>query len=122
MKQDKITYTHGKIVNIYIVYEVSKSINISDYLTLDNCLSGAVSLTKNAVIDRYRYSGYGIGFDRHGSFSFSGTWLGRNIIIFGADMCSSTKIDNRNKRYFYFGQRPNTRIGTYTGHRKNVFG
>ena len=73
MKQDKITYTHGKIVNIYIVYEVSKSINISDYLTLDNCLSGAVSLTKNAVIDRYRYSGYGIGFDRHGSFSFSGT-------------------------------------------------
>ena len=73
MKQDKITYTHGKIVNIYIVYEVSKSINISDYLALDNCLSGAVSLTENAVIDRYRYSGYGIGFDRHGSFSFSGT-------------------------------------------------
>ena len=51
MKQDKITYTHGKIVNIYIVYEVSKSINISDYLALDNCLSGAVSLTKNAVMD-----------------------------------------------------------------------
>ena len=45
LKQDKITYTHGKIVNIYIVYEISKSINISDYLTLENCLFGVVSLT-----------------------------------------------------------------------------
>ena len=38
LKQNKITYTHGKIVNIYIVYEISKSINISDYPTLENCL------------------------------------------------------------------------------------
>ena len=38
LKQNKITYTHGKIVNIYIVYEMSKSINISDYPTLENCL------------------------------------------------------------------------------------
>ena len=34
LKQDKITYIHGKTVNIYIVYEISKSINISDYPTL----------------------------------------------------------------------------------------
>ena len=58
------------VVNIYTVHEISKSINISDYLTLENCLFGAVSLTKNADIDKYRYSGYGIGFDRHGSFHF----------------------------------------------------
>ena len=30
LKQDKITYTHGKVVNIYIVYEKKKSIKISD--------------------------------------------------------------------------------------------
>ena len=35
---------------------------------LVNCLFGAVSLTKNADIDKYKYSGYGIGFDRHGRF------------------------------------------------------
>ena len=29
LKQDKITYTHGKIVNIYIVYEISKYLDIS---------------------------------------------------------------------------------------------
>ena len=68
VKQDKITYNHGKIVNIYIVYEINKNGNTSSDPTLENCLFGAVSLTKNANIDRYQYSGYGIGFDRHGSF------------------------------------------------------
>ena len=28
LKQDKVTFNHGKIVNIYIIYEISKSINI----------------------------------------------------------------------------------------------
>ena len=68
LKQDKITYTHGKIVNIYIVYEISKSINISVYLTLKKCLFGVVSLTKNADIDKHGYSRYAIGFDRRGCF------------------------------------------------------
>ena len=36
--------------------------------TLKNCLFGAVSLTKSADIDKYKYSGYDIGFDRHGFF------------------------------------------------------
>ena len=97
LEQDKVIFNHGKVVNIYIVYEISKSINISDYPTLENCLFGAVSLTKNADTDKYGYFGYGNGFNRHGSFSFSGTGLGRNVIIFGIDMSSSTKIDNRKK-------------------------
>ena len=80
LKQDKVTYNHGKIVNIYIVYEISKNYNISSYPTLENCLFGAVNLTKNADIDQYKYSGYGIGFDRKGEFSF-GNRFGRNCII-----------------------------------------
>ena len=51
LKQDKVTYKHGKIVNIYIVYEISKNYSISSYPTLKNCLFEAVSLTKNADID-----------------------------------------------------------------------
>ena len=70
LKQDKITYTHGKVVNICFVYEKSKSINISDYQALEKCLFGAVSLTTKTDIDRNGYSGYGIGFDRHGSFFY----------------------------------------------------
>ena len=51
---------------------------------------------KNADIWKWGYSGYGIGFDRHGSFSF-GNGVGKNVMIFGVDMSSSTKIDNRKK-------------------------
>ena len=47
-KQDKVTYNHGTIVNIYIVYEIDQNYSISSYPTLENCLFGAVSLTKNA--------------------------------------------------------------------------
>ena len=50
-------------------------------------------MIKNADIDKYKYSGYGIGFDRHGSFSSPGIGLGRSVIIFGADMSLSMKID-----------------------------
>ena len=100
MKQDSVTLNHKKVVNIYIAYEISKSINISDNPTLEYCLFGAVSLTKNADIDRYKYSGYGTGFDRHGSF----TGLGRNVVIFGVDMSSSTRIDNRKKDILILGE------------------
>ena len=77
LKQDTVTFNHLKVVNIYIVYEISKSINIGDYSTLENCLFGAVALTTNVDIDRYKYFGYGIGFDRHVNFLFPGTGLGR---------------------------------------------
>ena len=77
--------------------------NISDYPTLPNYLFGAVSLTKNADIDKYKYSVYGIGFERHESFSSPCIGLGRKIIIFGVNMSSSTKIDNRKKYIFDFG-------------------
>ena len=54
LKQDKVTYTHGKIVNIYIVYEIYKKDNtITSDPTLENCLFGGVTLTKNADIDKY---------------------------------------------------------------------
>ena len=53
LKQDKITYTHGKIVDIYIVYEINKNDNTtSSDPTLENCLFGAVTLTKNAYINK----------------------------------------------------------------------
>ena len=70
LKQDKITYNHKNVVNIYIVYELGASSSHSDDPTLKNCFLGAVTLTKNIDIDKYGYSGYGIGFDRKSSFHF----------------------------------------------------
>ena len=83
LKQDKATYSHGTIVNIYTVYEINKNYNISSYPTLENCLFEAVRLAKHVDIDQYKYSGYGIGFDRKGEFSFGSNGFGRNVIIFG---------------------------------------
>ena len=103
LKQDKVTHNHRTIVNIYIVYEISKNYSISSYPTLENCLFGAVSLTKNADIDRYKYSGYGIGFDRHGEFSF-GNGLGKNYIIFGADLSSSSHANNQKNNIVVHGR------------------
>ena len=45
------------------------------------------------------YSGFGIGFDRDGSFSFSGTGLGRNVIIFRVDMSSQQRLITEKKRF-----------------------
>ena len=97
-QSNKISYTHEKIVNIYIVYELESSSNDNDP-TLKNCLFGAVTLTKNSDIEKYGYSGYGIGFDRRSSFSFPSGGFGQNILILGVDMSSSPHIDNKKKTF-----------------------
>ena len=68
LKQKKITFNHRKILNIYLVYEIKRWVNISDYPKLENCLFGAVKLTKHVDVDKYKYFGHGIGFDRKGSY------------------------------------------------------
>ena len=104
LKQSKISYTHGSVVNIYIVYELGASSSHVNDPTLKNCLFGAVTLTKNADIDKYGYSGYGIGFDRRGSFSFPGGGFGQNVIIFGVDMSSSAHANNKKKDILILGK------------------
>ena len=99
------TILHGNIVNIYIVYEITSDYKDINYPTLENSLFGSVKLTKNVDIDKYGYSGYGIGFDRNTSFSV-GNEIGKNVIIFGVDMSSSTKIDNKKKDILILGRGP----------------
>ena len=60
-------------------------------------------MTKNADINKYKYSRYSVGFDRRGGFSYPGIGVDKNVIIFGVDMSWSTKIGNKKKRYFDFG-------------------
>ena len=62
LRQNKVTFNHGKVVNIYIVYKLSYHTSNIDF-TLENCLSGAVKITKNSDVDKFNYSGYGICFD-----------------------------------------------------------
>ena len=63
-------------------------------------------LTKTADIDKYGYSGCGIGFNRKSSFSFPGDGFGQNVLIFWADMSSSAHIDNKKKDILVLGKGP----------------
>ena len=102
LKQDKVTCNHRPIVNICIIYRLTPDTKDSS-VTLQNFLFGAVKLTKNADIVKYKYSGYGIGFDSRGSFTHPSGGYRRNVIIFGADMSNSA----HNKKYILIiGKRP----------------
>ena len=70
--------------------------------------------TKNADIDKYRYSGYGIGFDSRSSFSFPGGGFGQNIIIFRVDMNSSIQVDNKGKYILILGKGPTQGLGEHS--------
>ena len=106
LKQPRLSYIHGKVVNIYIVYELGASSSHNNDPTLRSCLFGAVTLTKNADIDKDGYFGYGIGFHRRSSFSFPGGEFSQNVLIFGADMSSSSRIDNKKKDILVLGKGP----------------
>ena len=53
-----------KVINHHVSYTwnpQSKNLNID--FALGNCLFESVKLTKNADLDKYKYTGYGVGFD-----------------------------------------------------------
>ena len=106
LKQSDQIFTHKKVINIYIVYELAASSSHDSDFTIENCLFGAVTLTKNADIEKYKYSGYEIGFDRRSSFSFTGGSFGQNVLIFGADISTSIHIDNKKKEILVLGRGP----------------
>ena len=72
LKQDKVTFNHGKIVNIYIVYKLIKLSNIykNNNLTIENALFGAVSLTKNADVDNINILDMGLHLIKEEVFHF----------------------------------------------------
>ena len=65
--------------------------------TLKHCFFGSVKITKNADPHKYKYSGCNIGFNLRSEFSLTDGCIGKNVIIFRADMISSGHIDNKGK-------------------------
>ena len=58
------------------------------------------------ILTEYKYSGYGVGFDRRSSFSFPSGGFGQNVLIFRADMSSSIHVDNKKKDILVLGREP----------------
>ena len=94
-----------KVMNLYISYTLGPQLrNLSTGVTLGNCLFGSVKLTKNADLDKYKYTGYGIGFDSRSEFLFTDGSYGKIVTIFGADMTSSVHVDNKGKDILILGE------------------
>ena len=53
LRQNQVTYNHGPVVNIYIVYETTSDTKTSN-IALENCLFGATKLTKSRQIQIFR--------------------------------------------------------------------
>ena len=95
---------------------MAKYLNID--FNLKSCLFGAVKLTKNADLDKYSYSGYGIGFDSRSLSSFPNfNWI-KNVAFFGVDNSSSIYIDNKKKYILVVGESATHELD----HQKNVQG
>ena len=110
----KITFTHEKKVNIHIVYEINLwDQGYDDSPTIEDSWFAAVKLVKDVDIDKYKYSGYDIGFGRRGAFSVA-NGFGRNVIIFGVDMLSSVNVDNKKKDISIFGEGPTQELDNTT--------
>ena len=104
MKQNKLGYARGNVVNIYIVYELkNKRINSLDF-TAQNCLFGAVKITKDVDTSNYKYSGYGICFDGESDFTFGNITNVKNVIIFGCDMPFSSYSTNKTQNIYVLGK------------------
>ena len=94
LRGNQVTYNHGPVENIYIVYETTLGTKTSN-IALENCLFGAIKLIKNADADKYKYSEYGIGFNSRSRFSHPSGGDGKNVIIFGADLSTSANANNK---------------------------
>ena len=104
MKHNKLSYTHGSVINIYIVYELkNRTVNNPDF-TVQNGLFGAIELTKNTDTSNYKYEGYGIAFDSGGSFTIGNITKGKNVIIFGVDTISSIHSTNKTQNIYVLGK------------------
>ena len=66
----------------YFLHTRSSFKNLKKYFTLGNCLFGSVELTKNADVYKYKYSGYGIGFDTCSYFLFTYGSYGKKCLCF----------------------------------------
>ena len=99
-QEDKTSFTPNNVVILLTVYELDTcSRELNTGFTLKDCLFGVSKITENADPDKYVYTGCGVAFDLCLIFSLPDGSMSKNVIIFGAGMISSLRIDNK-KWYF----------------------
>ena len=111
-QQNKVIIpNNNNAINIYCVYKLDPIASSRDTtFTIQNALFGAMEITKHTDTSKYNHKGYDICFDEGGTFSHriteggrTHTTLGRNVIIFGADMSFSAHATNRANNIYVMG-------------------
>ena len=96
---------NNNVINIYCVYELRQvNIPLSIEFTILNALFGTMEIAKNANTSKYKYKGYGICFDKGGSFSEGSINNGRNILIFGVHESSLLHSNNKANNIYVMGK------------------
>ena len=93
-------------IYIYIYIYILQTKSTIKKLTLDYCLFGSVKLTKNTDPVKCKCSSYGVGFHSRLKFSLPDGSMGKNVIIFGAEMSLPVHIDNKGKDILILGEVP----------------
>ena len=98
MAQEKVTYTHGSLVNHYIVYSLPDNFAQSGRDLMKHCLFGATSYNKK------KWSGYGVAF---GILPYSHTNSGKSakkLVILGADLSNSSNEETKKNNVLVLGK------------------
>ena len=103
-KQNRLGYAPGKIVNLYIVYELKNRRVDNPNFTVQNGLFRAVKTTKNVNSSHHKYEKYGICFDSESFFSFGNGIDAKNVIIFGVNTINSSHLTNKTQNIYVLGK------------------
>ena len=96
---------NNNVINIYCVYQLDPLSSSRDTTyKIQNALSGAVQITKNADASKNAYKGYGICFDEGRTFSKGNINNGRNAIIFDVHESSLVHANNKANNIFVMGE------------------
>ena len=80
--QDNISFTHRNPTNLFVVYELDTwSRGLNTGCRLGDCLFWTVKLIENDDLDKFVYSGNGVGFDTHSQFSFANEEWGKKLLF-----------------------------------------
>ena len=98
LAQERVTYTHGSIVNAYVVYSLLNTSISANSDLIAECLFGTVDLSNN------KYTGYSVAFGSKPYLHKNSGKNAKNLIIFGVDQRGSSHTENERNNNLVLGK------------------
>ena len=105
--QEKISYTHDHIGNLYIIYSMLYITYKSGPDTIGQCLFGATDYNEK------KWSGYGVPFGKQHYLRKDSGKNANNLIILGADLSDSSDEETKKNYILILGKR-SVQINNYS--------